>query len=310
MVVQWPAAIDEVLDGDQVIGVATVTPARGVVISPMTNFAVHRAQAGVIAVNSSLGAAKKTERMRRNPHVAVAFHSRHHSSASGSQYVLVHGDATVSAPVLDFPATIGARWDDKDGAPARGLWGWWLRDYYVRVPIAIAVRRLIVWPGLDAAGAPEVYGEPLPEAPASQSPPSHGTAARTNCARAARISRRLPHVLLGWVGADGYPVVVPVSVDEGDHGLRLSTAAPLLPAGERRAGLTAHQFTHHGRGRHGDRQRLYTGWLEGESPCTANYYPHSGAGFAMPPSTLAYRMAVGLAARKGAKAVALRPDDS
>ncbi|ORA34221.1 pyridoxamine 5'-phosphate oxidase family protein [Mycobacterium aquaticum] len=307
MVVQWPTAIDKILDGDQVVGVATVTPAGGVVISPMTNFAVHRPHAGTIAVNSSLGAAKKTERMRRNPHVAVAFHSRRHSSADGSQYVLVHGDATVSAPIRDFPSTIGTRWDEKDGAPAGGLWGWWLRDYYARVPITISVTRVVVWPALDATGSPQIYGARLPGVPASQSPPAGGTTARTNCARAARISRRLSHLLLGWVGADGYPVVVPVSLERGDDCLRLSTAAPILPAGERRAGLTAHQFTHHGHGRHGDHQRLHTGWLEVESPCTARYYPHSSTGFHMPPSTLVYRLAVGLAARNGAKAVGAAP---
>ncbi|WP_319448513.1 MULTISPECIES: hypothetical protein [unclassified Mycobacterium] len=301
MTVSWSTQLDGVLAGDQVVGVAAVTPARGVVIAPMTNFAVHDRQAGVVGVNSSVGASKKIERMRRNPHVAVAFHSRDHSTADGMQYVLVQGFATVSAPVPDFPATIGTRWDDKDGAPPSGLWGRWLRVYYTRIPIDIAVERIMSWPDLRASGEPELLGTPLPPPAASQASPLGGTGTRIDCARAARRARRLPHVLLGWVGEDGLPMVVPVLITGFDDvGIRLGTAGPVLPSGHRRAGLTAHSFSHHGLGNHGNHQRLHTGWLEVDSPHTATYRPHTSAGFRMPPSTWLYRLAVGFAARRGA----------
>jgi general stress protein 26 len=305
MTVSWSTELDGVLAGDQVVGVASITPARGVVIAPMTNFAVHDRQAGVVKVNSSVGASKKIERMRRNPHVAVAFHSRDHSTADGQQYVLVQGIATVSAPVPDFPSTIGDRWDDKDGAPPSGLWGRWLRSYYTRVPIEIAVERIISWPDLSAGGAPEAHGAPWPTSAASQAPPLGGTDARIDCARVARAVRSLPHLLLGWVADDGLPMVVPAQLlDADDGGVRLSTAGPVLPPGQRRAGLTAHSFSRHGQGEHGDHQRLLTGWVEVDSPYTATYRPHTSAGFRMPPSTSVYRLLVGFAARRGAKELA------
>jgi general stress protein 26 len=301
--VQWPIDVDEVLAGDQVVGVASVTPTSGVVVAPMTNFAIHDRQAGVVRVNSSVGAPKKIERIRRNPHVAVAFHSRDHSTAAGSQYVLVQGIGTVSAPVNDFPSTIGARWDDKDGPPARGLWGRWLRVYYTRVPIDITVRRIIVWPDLRASGEPQVYGLQLPALPAPQKPPTGGTAARVDVCRVARVAHRLPHVLLGWVGDDGLPLVVPVSIDGRDNsGVRLCTAGPVLAPGQRRAGLTAHGFSGHAHGRHqGEHQRLHTGWLEVDTPHTATYRPHTSVGFRIPPSTFIYRLLVGFSARRGAR---------
>jgi general stress protein 26 len=301
MPVSWSTELDGVLAGDQVVGVASVTPARGVVIAPMTNFAVHDRQAGLVTVNSSVGASKKIERMRRNPHVAIAFHSRDHSTADGQQYVLVQGVATVSAPVPDFPATIGTRWDDKDGAPPRGLWGRWLRVYYTRIPIDIAVERITIWPDLSASGEPEILGTQPPSSAAPQAPPLGGTGARIDCGRAARMARRLPHVLLGWVGEDGLPMVVPVLITGfDDDGIRLGTAGPVLPSAHRRAGLTAHSFSHHGHDDHGNHQRLHTGWLEVDSPHTATYRPHTRAGFRMPPSTSLYRLAVGFSARRGA----------
>src|SRR5947209_1357845 len=76
--------------------------------------------------------------------------------------------------------------------------------------------------------------------------------------RAAARAARLPDVLLGWVGADRFPVVVPAGIGGCDErGIRLM--APLLPPGGRRAGLTAHWFS---RGTVGQNQRKHTGWLE------------------------------------------------
>jgi hypothetical protein len=105
-------------------------------------------------------------------------------------------------------------------------------------------------------------------------------------------------VLLGWVGADQFPVVTPVVIaGAGDDGIRLRDDHQLLPAGRRRAGLTAHAFTPHVLGQH---QRLATGWLEVEpAQGLACYAPHTAFGYRMPPSKVLYRSAVGLATRVG-----------
>lgn len=299
MTVQWPTDVDEVICGDQVVAVAAVTPARGVVISPMTNFAVHDRQAGVVRVNSSVGASKKVARIRANPSVALAFHSRTYSDSGRSEYVLVQGSAKVLAPVENFPSTIGRRWDDKDGPPPSGLLAWWLRTYYTRVPIDISVQRVIVWSDLTTTGMPLVYGPPLPPPVSPQTPPTGGTAPRIDLRRAGARVSRLNHVLLGWVGDDGFPMVVPVGITQSaDNGLRLTTTSPMLPPGGRRAGLTAHSFRH----QHSYAQRIHTGWLEVEPTCHSGIYrPHSEFGFSLPPSRMLYRLLVGYSARRGAR---------
>ena len=97
-----------------------------------------------------------------------------------------------------------------------------------RVEIRIAVERVVVWPDLACAGEATCFGARLPaEPPAGQRPPANGTGPRVDQLRAADGAARLPHRLLGWIGADGFPVVVPVDVlgaDDGGILLRLPGA--------------------------------------------------------------------------------------
>ncbi|OBK13742.1 pyridoxamine 5'-phosphate oxidase family protein [Mycobacterium asiaticum] len=302
MNVQWPEELEEVLAGDQVLAMASVTPARGVVVTPMTNFGPHDRSTGTARVNSSASANKKLDRTRRNPNVALAFHTRHFSTASSRQYVLVQGTATIGEPIENYPATLGERWKEKEGPLPNAVWRRWLRIYYTRLSVDIAVRRIIVWPDLRAGGEPTIIGEALSPPPSSQRPPAGGTAARVDCDRVAKAAGKLENLLLGWVGDDGLPVVVPVSVStSGGDGsaVRLDAAAAILPPGCRRAGLTAHEFSCHPTSEH---ERLYTGWLEvDDSGCTANYYPHTDFGFYIPPSTLLYRLAMGFFTRRAVR---------
>src|SRR4051794_17595496 len=74
---RWPDLVDAILAADQAIMLATVTPAKGVVLLPVTNFGVRDREAGTItAVNSSVGGSKKLERMRRDPPGAPAHPTR------------------------------------------------------------------------------------------------------------------------------------------------------------------------------------------------------------------------------------------
>ena len=89
----WPGTVDSVLGGDQVLALAYCTPASGVVIAPVTNFGLRDPATGTVIVNSSVGAWKKLDRIRRNPRVALAFHTRRHGFSDRPEYVLLQGTA-------------------------------------------------------------------------------------------------------------------------------------------------------------------------------------------------------------------------
>jgi hypothetical protein len=303
----WPDAVDEVLGGDQAVALAHVTPAAGVVLTPVTNFALRDREAGTVAVNSSVGMWKKLERMQRNPHVAVAFHTRDHGTSQRPEFVLAQGTATL--PPLDDPdawlEAMGENWERFAGRLPHDVgqvWKWWLRVYHWRVNVEVSVERLVVWPDLACHGAAEVHGTPLPaEPPAAQRPPARGTSPRIDHRRAAKRATRLPHVLLGWVGENGFPVVVPVHVaGADDRGMLLEAPEGRVPAGGRRAGLLAHWFSRHTLGQ---RQRKHTGWLEVD-PAERRivYAPHTESGYTLPPWRFAFNIGAGYATRRGLRA--------
>ena len=121
------------------------------------------------------------------------------------------------------------------------------------------VRRIMVYDGTSAPH--RVLGEDHPvDAPAAQRAPKQGTLPRVDTAKIAGQVQRLPHTLLGWVQADGLPMVARVrSEDTTERGLSLNSSDAPLPPGGRRAGLTAHAFHEH---MVGQEQRVHTGWLE------------------------------------------------
>ena len=168
----WPETVEQILGGDQAVMLAHKTPASGVVLTPVTNFAMQDAEAGTMAINSSVAMWRKLDRMRQDPHVAVAFHTREYALADRPEYVLVQGRASISdAPWQD---AMGDNWERFAGLPedVGRFWNWWLRAYHERVNVVIAVERIVVWPDLACRGTPQVYGAPLPpEPPAPQRPP-------------------------------------------------------------------------------------------------------------------------------------------
>jgi hypothetical protein len=98
-------------------------------------------------------------------------------------------------------------------------------------------------------------------------------------------------VLLGYVGSDGFPLVVPVTVT-GDGASGLALEGP-LPTGGRRAGLLAHRYQPH---LIGLETRQYTGWLE-----DGVYSPHTEKGFRAPSNKTLLLLANGFMARRGLK---------
>ena len=161
----------------------------------------------------------------------------------------------------------------------------------------ITVERVVAWPDLSAAGPMEVTGAPWPGAAAPQPAPGNGTGPRVDTGRAAGRIAMLPHRLLAYRGADGFPVVVPVQVAGHDAaGLRLVAPGGLLPLGGRRAGLLAHAYRPQLAGLS---TRIFTGWLDVTSDGTAIYAPHTSRGFAAPPRKKLLLASNGLFAKYG-----------
>jgi hypothetical protein len=302
----WPSAADEILGGDQVVAFAHVTPARGVVLTPLTNTGLRERETGTMTpVSSSVGMWRKLARIKQNPHVAVAYHTREHGFSDRPGYVLVQGVASLT-PVADrsWVERHLEHWERFSGPRDVGWIGErWLRAYHWRVGVEIAVERVVVWPELACQTAPEVHGAPLPsELPAGQRPPRKGTAPRIDHARAAKRAARRPNVLLGWVGADDFPMVVPVRVAGAEQrGVVLELPEGVaMPSGGRRAGLVAHSFARYTFGQH---QHKHTGWLVVNADKRhAIYAPHTETGYWLPESRLLYRIASGFATRRGLRA--------
>jgi len=292
----WPEADDEIIGGDLTAALAYMTPAGGAVVTPVAPIGLRDREAGTVTFTTSLGFGRKLERMRSNPRVALAYHAREHGFATGEGYVLVQGNATAEAePARDVleervrPASIRFM-----GEPKTGLfWDRWLDAYYAdRVLVTVAVGRVTSWPDGALEGQPTVTGAPLQQAqPPSQQAPAKGTGPRVDAERAATRLRGLPHVLLGYAGADGYPMVVPVRVGAASaDGITLEGP---LPAGGRRAGLLGHSYEAK---LIGLETRQYTGWLQ-----DGLYAPHTESGFKAPANKTLLLLANGFLAKRGLK---------
>jgi hypothetical protein len=298
--IDWDEGVDEILGGDLAAGFAYATPAKGVVITPMAPLGLRDREAGTVTLSSSLGLPKKLMRLRANQNVALAYHAREHSLTQRPEFVLVQGRARVQAePDRAWLESITPQWDRFLGPRSRGLAARWQQVYYWnRVAITIEIARIVVWPDLACAGEPTVLGEAWPAAPAApQKPPAKGTGPRVPTEPVRKHAQRLPHTLLGWIGADGLPVVVGATVSAASEaGLEFdSGAAAWIPQGGRRAGLTSHSFAPR---MIGQEQRVHTGWLE-RGPQTISYAPHTKAGYRVPASKPAMVFGAGLGTRMG-----------
>src|SRR5436190_10602844 len=207
MATTWPDEVDRVIDGDITAALAYVTPAGGAVVTAVAPIGLRDREAGTVGFTTSLGFGKKLERIQRNPRVALAYHDREHGFASGSDYVLVQGEATATlAPDRQLIENeIGPRAERFMGKAKRGriFWDRWLQEYYAdRVPVTVRVERIIALDGPKTAGEPRVFGSPPPpEAPAPQEEPRNGAGPRLDCRKAARRIGALPNQLLTFVGA-------------------------------------------------------------------------------------------------------------
>jgi hypothetical protein len=296
----WPDDADAAIVGDLTAALAYVTPAGGAVVTAVAPVGLRDRNAGTVSFTTSLGFGKKLERIARNPRVALAYHAREHGFCQGPEFVLVQGDARPQVePSREYieetlrPAAVRFMGPPKEG---KLFWDRWLREYYQdRVPVTLDVVRVTVWPDLECSGPAEVHGAAAAADPPAQEKPKKGAGPRVDVDRAAQRLRGLDYVLLAFVGADGYPDVVPVAVqDTGPDGIRLSTARE-LPHGGRRAGIVGHSYRPK---LIGLTSRRHTGWLE-VGPEGAVYAPHTESGFKAPPNKTLLLFFNGLLAKQG-----------
>jgi hypothetical protein len=296
MTVSWPDDADEVFAGDMTAALAYLTPAGGAVVTAVAPVGLRDREQGTVTFTTSLGFGKKLQRIERDPCVALAYHAREHGFARNDSFVLVQGRCRPVPPA-------DRDWNDRVlspaaarfmGPPRRGrFWDRWLREYYSdRVPVTVDVERVTVWPALDCSGAPTVHGAARPDGqPEAQSAPKKGTSPRLDTAKAARRLTRLPHVLVGWREADGFPTVAAVRVvGSAPAGIRLASGVG-LPEGGRRAGLLGHSYEAK---LVGLRARRHTGWLD-----DGVYAPHTASSFRAPGNKTLLLLGNGLLAKQG-----------
>ncbi len=298
--VRWPDEVDEVIRGDLTAAAAYLTPAGGAVVTAVAPLGIGRRDAGGVGFTTSLGFPRKLERIIGDPRVALAFHAREHGFSASPAFVLAQGRAWVDIrPSRERLEALIPQGERYFGTAVRGpVWDRLLREYYFeRVFVDITVERMVAWPDLGAAGEMEVTGAPWPGIAAGQPPPGNGTGPRADVDRAAGRIAMLPHRVLAYRGADGFPVVVPVQVAGHDAaGLRLVVPGGLLPPGGRRAGMLAHAYRPQ---LVGLSTRIFTGWLEVTSDGTAVYAPHTSRGFVAPPRKKLLLVSNGLLAKYG-----------
>ena len=254
------------------------------------------AAAGTVGFTTSLGLGRKLDRIKANPKVALAYHAREHGFADEPRFVLVQGTATYDArpdsELLEQQIRAGGQ--RFMGEPKTGFfWDRWLSAYYNdRVIVTVQVERVMSWPDLACAGERTVSGAGAPSGePESQSPPKKGTGPRVDVARAAKRLAKLPHALVAYPGADGYPLVVPVSVG-GERASGIEVTGPLARGG-RRAGLLGHRYEPK---LIGLETRQHTGWLQ-----DGVYAPHTENGFKAPANKTLLLLGNGFMARRGLK---------
>lgn len=303
MSVTWDDEVEEILKGDLTVGLGYRTPAGGVVVQAVAPIGLSDRAAGTVGFTTSLGFSKKLERIAADPRVALAFHAREHGAAGGSAYILAQGRAEViTEPTDEQKDQVRTLATHYLGPPAEGFfWDRWLREYYqARVPVRVHVDRMIVWPDLHCAGPERVTGERRkPGEPAAHKPPKQGTGPRIDAGKVGRRVRGTEHRLLGFAGADGRPLIIPVEIgDASAEGVRLE-AAIRLPPGGRRAGLLGHSYRPK---LIGLEARQYTGWLTVDDDGTALYAPHTEQGYKAPPIKPLLLLLNGLLAKQGVRA--------
>ena len=163
---------------------------------------------------TSLGFAKKLDRIQREPRVALAYHTREHGGQR-PEFVLVQGRAEpVTEPTPEDRALVRRQAEQFLGSAQAGRSGTagCASTTWCASRSGCTSERITVWPDLDCAGEPERYGLPEPvSTPDPQLAPANGTAPRVDMQRAAKRLAKT-RTCCSATSTPTYPELAPVEM--------------------------------------------------------------------------------------------------
>lgn len=246
----WPSALTSVFASSITVEYASVSRAGLPVMVPVTPYVEDGQQ--TLDVSTGLTYPAKAERARRNPKVALLFSDSVGAGLAEPPVVLVQGLATVRDSELQANTDRYVRLamaklpDAYQGQPRFVLRK--LSAYFARIWICVTPMRMWWWPSRaldrepDEWTAPAGVVAPLSDPrPAGKQPPAWLDPPRDWRVVARDALVRLEQRDLAWVGADGFPMAVPITgLEQVEDGFRLALGphAPGSPKGP--ATLTLH----------------------------------------------------------------------
>ncbi len=245
----WPPELLALFERAVTVEYASRTRSGDPVTVPVTPYLGEDGR--TLDVSTGLTYPVKAERARRDPRVALLFSDALGTGLERAPVVLVQGLATVRDADLQAGTDRYVRLSmAKAPEVYAGQPGWLLRTlswYFARIWIQVTPTRMLWWPEGRLDAQPREWKAPLgtqaaPSDPAPSGPGAAGVLTPPADWRpAAAEAAGLPTRDLTVVGADGFPVVLPVRelapVPEGFR-LQVAPGAEPVPAGP--ACLTFH----------------------------------------------------------------------
>ena len=205
----WPDHVTDILGNDRCVALAYRTPAAGVAMTPVVTLGAFDAEAATVTTTTSFGAWRKLVRLQADARAALVYHTRHLSDVDHPHLVVAQGRASFpDEPGGWMTPELEARHDEFMHPRRRGRFRDWIgHEYYdFRVPVTIAVDRIVVFDRDDRAEPSEVLGRDLPPRPAAQESPAKGTDPRVAPRKWSARFERARHHLVGYTDAEGYPM--------------------------------------------------------------------------------------------------------
>ena len=245
-----PSGVWQVLDRSITVEYTSLTRAGAPVMVPVTPYVSD--DRTTLDVATGLTYPTKAERARRNPKVSLLYSDPLGSGLVQPPVVLVQGLATVRDTDLQANTDRYARLVmAKTPAAFKGQPRFLLRTldwYFARIWVHVTPLRVCWWdsetmtsePGQWVA-LPETVAPPSDPAPPGKQPGAWLEPPSDWRTTARDVIPRLDQWSLAWVGADGFPLSVPVTgLDQTETGFRLQIGGhlPGTPAGP--ACLTVH----------------------------------------------------------------------
>ena len=247
---ELPEEVWSVLDRSVTVEYTSVTRAGAPIMVPVTPYVSD--DRTTLDVSTGLTYPTKAERARRNPKVSLLYSDPVGTGLAQPPVVLVQGLATIRDGDLQANTDRYVRLAmAKMPAAYQGQPKFLLRSltwYFARIWIQVTPIRVWWWGSKDRPGDPGQWEAPSSAGapPSDPAPPGRPPAAWLEPPSdwrviARTVLPRLDHRSLAWIGADGFPVSVPViGLDQTEAGFRLQLGRclPDPPAGA--ACLTVH----------------------------------------------------------------------